>query len=59
MELYSRIAALHPDLAARFVLVTGEPLESVLGLPASVRVLPKPFDRNELRDVVAEHAARR
>lgn len=59
LELYSRIAALHPDLAARFVLVTGEPLESIVGLPASVRVLPKPFDRNELRDVVAEHAARR
>ena len=54
-ELLLRIAALDPGLAARALVLTGEPLEdavSELRASAGVRMMAKPFDLARLCEVV-------
>ncbi len=53
--LFDRVIDHRPDLATRFVFVTGDPLDPMLeALTAAhgVRVLEKPFDPSELEDVL-------
>ena len=57
MELYRRVRQLHPDLADRFIVVTGDDLSGSVrafldetGLP----VIEKPFGPTDVRRVVKE-----
>ncbi len=57
VEVYGRVLATHPDAASRFVFLTGGALtaeaQRLLERPG-VRVLTKPFRRQELQEVVEE-----
>lgn len=60
IEIYERIAALRPDLARHFVLMSGDVLNpDLLSFAAgrSVRLLSKPFEVETLESIVAEMAS--
>jgi DNA-binding NtrC family response regulator len=59
MEVFAKVAAQRPDLASRFVFMTGgaftpEAREFVKG--TSLVCLEKPFELHQIRDLVRERA---
>ncbi len=61
-ELYERLAAIHPEIAARFVFVTGGATTQAIQhfLEAEPKeFLEKPFDPNQLRAVVRRRVQQR
>jgi nitrogen-specific signal transduction histidine kinase/CheY-like chemotaxis protein len=60
IDVYRAVTAIRPDLAARFVIMSGDTSEPALVAFASqnrIRLLPKPFDVASLREIVRATAA--
>lgn len=48
-ELFAAVEAIRPEVASRFVFLTGSVLRDPLGSSSAVLVMEKPFDNDQLR----------